>query len=53
MEFAIVARDVTKFAAALTQNCNACHLSRNRPALVIRVPAGNPYADQDLAPVMK
>ena len=47
---AIRAGDARQFAAAyarLTAVCNACHLSQDHPMVVIRVPAGNAFADQD------
>jgi hypothetical protein len=49
VEQAIHARDADKFKAAyaqLTTTCNACHLSQDHAAVVIRVPATNPYPDQ-------
>jgi hypothetical protein len=52
---AIQARDARQFKvayAALTTTCNACHLSQDHAAVVIRVPTDNPYPDQDFhAPV--
>jgi hypothetical protein len=52
---AIQARDARQFKvayAALTTTCNACHLSQDHAAVVIRVPTANPYPDQDFhAPV--
>ncbi|HTC54061.1 MAG TPA: hypothetical protein VK700_19155 [Steroidobacteraceae bacterium] len=50
VEKAIHAQDARQFNAAyaqLTTVCNACHLSQDHAPVVIRVPASNPYADQD------
>ena len=50
LDQAIQARDVRQFKigyAALTDTCNACHLSQDHAAVVIRVPLTSPYADQD------
>lgn len=50
VEQAIHAQDAGRFKAAyaqLTTACNACHLSQDHAAVVIRVPDTNPYADQD------
>jgi hypothetical protein len=50
VEQAIHAQDARKFKAAyaeLTIACNACHLSQDHAAVVIRVPEVNPYPDQD------
>ncbi len=50
VEQAIHARDAAQFKKAyaqLTTACNACHLSQDHAAVVIRVPATNPYPDQD------
>jgi hypothetical protein len=50
VERAIKAQDARGFNAAyaqLTTACNACHLSQDHAAVVIRVPGTNPYADQD------
>jgi hypothetical protein len=50
VERAIKAEDVRQFKtayAALTTACNACHLSQDHAPVVIRVPATNPYPDQD------
>ncbi len=50
VEQAIHAEDARQFKAAyaqLTTVCNACHLSQDHAAVVIRVPDANPYADQD------
>jgi hypothetical protein len=50
LEQAIHAQDTRQFKAAyaqLTTVCNACHLSQDHAAVVIRVPDKNPYEDQD------
>jgi hypothetical protein len=50
VEQAIHAQDAQQFKAAyagLTTACNACHLSQDHAAVVIRVPTTNPYPDQD------
>jgi hypothetical protein len=50
VEEAIHAKDATRFKAAygaLTQACNACHLSQDHPMVVIRVPDEKFYPDQD------
>lgn len=50
VELAINARNVGQFKTAyarLTITCNACHQSQDHPMVVIRVPRGNPYSDQD------
>jgi hypothetical protein len=50
VEQAIRAQDARQFNRAyaqLTTTCNACHLSQDHAAVVIRVPRTNPYADQD------
>jgi hypothetical protein len=50
VEQAIQAKDAGQFKAAyaqLTTACNACHLSQDHAPVVIRVPATNPYPDQD------
>jgi hypothetical protein len=49
-EEAIRADDPRRFATAyaqITTACNACHLSQGHPMVVIRIPSGNAYADQD------
>jgi hypothetical protein len=53
VEQAIHAKDSRQFKAAyaaLTTACNACHLSQDHASVVIRVPATNPYPDQDFRP---
>jgi hypothetical protein len=50
VEKAIHAQDARQFNvtyAQLTTACNACHLSQDHAAVVIRVPITNPFADQD------
>jgi len=50
VEQAIHAKDSRRFKtayAALTTACNACHLSQDHASVVIRIPATNPYPDQD------
>jgi hypothetical protein len=37
--------------AQLTAACNACHISQNHGAVVIRVPAAAMFPDQDFRPV--
>ena|SRR5947209_16561060 len=51
---AIEAKDRKQFGAAfdkMTAACNACHQASKHPFIVIRRPAGNPYANQSFAPV--
>ena len=51
---AIKAGDAAKFTAAyarLTETCNACHHSTERPFVVIQVPKTSPFPDQDFRPV--
>jgi hypothetical protein len=46
----IRAHDAARFAAAyerLTSSCNACHLSQGHAMVVIRVPNGNDFTDQE------
>jgi hypothetical protein len=50
---AIKAADGDRFMAAyehLTDACNACHQAANRPMIVIRVPDGSSFPDQDFQP---
>ena len=50
VEQAINSQDAHQFKVAyaeLTTACNACHLSQDHAAVVIRVPNTNPYPDQD------
>jgi hypothetical protein len=49
---AIKAQDQKKFAAAyehLTQGCNACHASLDHPFVVIKVPDGSAFPNQDFS----
>jgi hypothetical protein len=51
---AIKGADAAKFTAAyaqLTETCNACHQSTERPFVVIQVPKVSPFPDQDFRPV--
>jgi hypothetical protein len=53
VEQAIRNRDAAAFGAAygrLTAACNACHQSQDHAMVVIRVPSGEAYPDQDFAP---
>ena len=53
LETAIKARSTTKFDDAfdkLTDACNNCHQSADKPFIVIRRPATSPYTNQDFAP---
>jgi hypothetical protein len=53
VERTIRAGDAAQFGAAyarLTDTCNACHVSQDHAMIVIRVPQGNPYPDQELRP---
>jgi len=50
---AIKNADAAKFTAAyvrLTETCNACHQSTERPFVVIQVPRTSPFPDQDFRP---
>jgi len=50
---AITARDATTFRAAyaqLTAACNACHVSLDHAAIVIRVPSRDDFSDQRFDP---
>jgi len=50
VERAIHAADAVQFKATyahLTDTCNACHQSQEHAMVVIRVPQGAPYPDQD------
>ncbi len=49
---AIKASDSAKFTEAyarLTDTCNACHQSAERAMVVIQVPKGSPFPDQDFS----
>jgi hypothetical protein len=53
VDAAIHNRDAGAFNAAyarLTAACNACHQSQDHAMVVIRVPSGEAYSDQDFAP---
>jgi len=50
---AILASDPSQFTSAyaqLTQACNACHKSQNHAPVVIKVPNGSMFPDQDFRP---
>jgi hypothetical protein len=50
----IKANDSARFTTAyeqLTAACDTCHRSADRGVIVIRSPAGSPFADQDFRPV--
>jgi hypothetical protein len=50
---AVDAKDAVGFEAAyakLTQGCNACHQAANVGHVVIKVPQGSSFPDQDFAP---
>lgn len=56
LDQAIKAEDAGAFTRAyadLTAACNACHQSADHPMLVIRVPTGSAFPDQDFAPLKK
>jgi hypothetical protein len=51
---AIKAGDAGGFTAAygmLTEACNTCHHGADRGLIVIQVPEGSPFPDQDFRPV--
>jgi hypothetical protein len=53
VDAAIKQQDSQKFAAAyeqLTAGCNACHMELDHPYVVIRVPDGLAFPNQDFAP---
>jgi len=53
LEEAIKARDADRFAASykqLTEACNTCHQGADRAMIVIRVPDGSFFPDQDFNP---
>jgi hypothetical protein len=53
VEAAVKARDRARFAAAydrLTAACNACHVSSNRPFIVMRRPSGSAFPSQLFVP---
>ena len=50
VEDSIRGKDVARFKTAyeqLTVTCNACHVSQEHAMVVIRVPSGDTYPDQD------
>jgi len=50
LDASIKAKDETAFTtayAALTASCNVCHQSADHPMIVIQVPTGSPFPDQD------
>jgi hypothetical protein len=50
---AIKAADAAKFNdayARLTETCNACHQATGHAVIVIEVPRGSPFPDQDFRP---
>jgi hypothetical protein len=52
----IKAKDAAAFAKAyadLTAACNACHQAAGHPMIVIQVPAGSAFPDQDFRPPEK
>jgi hypothetical protein len=54
MNAAIMAKNPQQFASAyadLTEACNTCHQGLNHPFLVIRVPDGQNFPDQEFRPV--
>jgi mono/diheme cytochrome c family protein len=53
LDAAIKAKDPAAFTEAygeLTASCNACHQSGDHPMIVIQVPSGSPFPDQDFRP---
>jgi hypothetical protein len=53
VEQAIKTKDAARFTetyARLTETCNACHQSANVGMVVIQVPKGSPFANQDFRP---
>ena len=52
VEDSIRGKDAVRFKTAyaqLTATCNACHVSQEHPMVVIRVPSGDAYPDQDFS----
>jgi hypothetical protein len=50
LDTAIKQKDAAAFEKAygdLTTGCNQCHQATNHPMVVIKVPDGNPFPDQD------
>ncbi|HEY7297408.1 MAG TPA: hypothetical protein VH684_05660 [Xanthobacteraceae bacterium] len=53
LDFAIKAGEPRQFMESyqkLTQGCNNCHATADHAYVVIKVPDGSPYPDQDFAP---
>jgi hypothetical protein len=53
VEAAVKAKDRAQFTQAfaqLTAVCNACHVAQNHPMVVIQVPTGRFYPDQNFQP---
>jgi hypothetical protein len=53
LKAAIQSKDDMKFAKAytdLTDGCNSCHQAFNHGVIVIKVPSGAPFLDQDFTP---
>jgi hypothetical protein len=53
LDTAIKTHDAAHFTAAykhLTEACNACHTSQNKPMIVIKVPDASMYPDQEFRP---
>ena len=56
MEKVIKAKDRTRFTATftkLTQACNSCHQSANRPYIVVQRPSGPLFTNQSFTPAKK
>jgi hypothetical protein len=56
LEDAIKARDPDRFAASykqLTEACDTCHQGADRAMIVIKVPDGSFFPDQDFSPQQK
>lgn len=54
MNAAIMAKNPQQFASAyadLTEGCNTCHQGLEHPFLVVKVPDGQNFPDQDFRPV--
>lgn len=53
VDFAIKAGEPRQFAehyGKLTEGCNSCHVSTGRPYIVIKVPDGTAFANQEFQP---
>ena len=53
---AIKASDPARFGkayGALTEACNQCHTSAGRGMIVIQLPSGTPFPDQDFRPAKR